>query len=486
MSSPSPLTPAQQVAHDQLLDFCQKKQSSLAVLEGFAGSGKTYLMGRLLNTLFAQFRDRECSPLRVAIAAPTNKAVRVLRDTLQAAGVPIAGAGDEDFVPGGRRAKPKPGCTCRSIHSFLGLKLNELENGKQETAKSSESSLDQYDVAIVDEASMIGADLFERIVQEHGACTILFVGDPAQLPPVKGLGALSPVFDRVAFKVRLTEVVRQAADNPIIRLSMALRKMIELGVKADPLSLAQALPKQGGGVPVALVAGTPGTLVDFWLEEHRADPSADTRIVAYTNAQVLDYNQRIHRALHGDTGDRVYVEGQRVIVHQQAKARMQVDDETWIDSRLITSEEVTVETLEVTPHPLYPHIPANRLEVVNWDDDTFEVYVPIHQQQFNATIDQMFGQWRALQAEMRLATGDRAVALKSAARDASGAAWALRNSFAQIRHSYALTCHKAQGSTFDCALVDFADLSRMPDPLEFNRALYVAVTRSRQFLALVC
>lgn len=485
MAEQSTLTPAQQIAHDQLLEFLTGATvgASFAVLEGYAGSGKSFLVSHLLNTLFQK------GHFKVAIAAPTNKAVRVLRDLLEAAGVLIAEAGDEDredWVPGNRRPKPKRGCTCRSIHSFLGLKLQELDNGKQEASKTNKSSLDQYDIAVVDEASMVSADLFERIAQGHRACKVLFVGDPAQLLPVKSLGALSPVFDRVAIKVRLTEVVRQAADHPIIRLSMMLRKLIEAGVKADPLSLAQALPAVTAGSPVALLAGTPATLVDFWLAERRADPESDVRIIAYTNEQVLDYNRRIHFALYGDTGDEVYVVGQRVIIHQQTKARIKAGSDIWMDSRLITSEELTVAACEVTPHPLYRQILANRLELLNWADQRYEVYVPIDQAAFDRTIDAMFGEWRALQAQRARATGDEAVRLKTAAADASRAAWALQNAFAQVRHAYAITCHKSQGSTFDCALVDFANLSKMPDALEFNRALYVAVTRSRQFLALVC
>ena len=39
----------------------------------------------------------------------------------------------------------------------------------------------------------------------------------------------------------------------------------------------------------------------------------------------------------------------------------------------------------------------------------------------------------------------------------------MKRTFAPLRHAYAITCHKSQGLTFDCALVDFSDLSRMPD-----------------------
>ena len=49
---------------------------------------------------------------------------------------------------------------------------------------------------------------------------VLVLGDPAQLPPVKGGG----FFTEAEPDVMLTEVHRQAADNPIIRLSMTIRE----------------------------------------------------------------------------------------------------------------------------------------------------------------------------------------------------------------------------------------------------------------------
>ena len=82
------LTPAQALAYDQLLPFLQGNHDArLAVLEGYAGTGKTFLVARLL---------RDLSGVKIAVAAPTNKAVRVLRDKLQEAGVAIAVAGEPD------------------------------------------------------------------------------------------------------------------------------------------------------------------------------------------------------------------------------------------------------------------------------------------------------------------------------------------------------------------------------------------------------
>lgn len=268
------------------------------------------------------------------------------------------------------------------------------------------------------------------------------------------------------------------------------------------------MPAVESGPKAALLAGTPDDLVGFFLDEHHANPDSDTRIIAYTNARVLDYNRRIHRALHGDTQDRVFVPGDPVIVQTQGNAPQYCGEDYWADGhwregggrpcdednglkpvwesqRLITSEELTVLKCEVAAHPFYPEIHANRVLMQNALGEIFEGYVPIYQSQLDQRVDALFREWRGLKMRAEQASGVDHEVLKEKAADASGQGWALRRAFLNLRAAYAITCHKSQGSSFDCALVDFSDLNKMPDSFEFNRALYVAVTRSREFLALV-
>lgn len=475
MATESPLTPAQALAHDQLLPFLQgRHKAGLAVLEGYAGTGKTFLVARLL---------RDLADLKIAVAAPTNKAVRVLRDQLIEADVAVLEAGDPDS--GVRLPQARIGCVCRSIHSLLGLKLKELENGQQETTSERKSTLRDYDVVVVDECSMLNRFLFEKIVMERGQAQILFVGDPAQLPPVKE-EALSPVFEKISFVVRLAEVVRQAADNPIIQLSIRLRQLIEAGVKASALNLLDVLPPLQSRPKAALVRESASTLVAWWLLQRDEVPDSDVRIIAYTNDRVRWYNQQIHQTLHPNAATR-FVAGQQVIVHQQCAAQRRIDDRGLLEpDRLITSEELRVLETEPRSHPFFPQIAAEWVVLRGENGHTYEVFVARDEADWQRRISREFSEFRALKAQAdQEPHPPTREALKQAARDASNRGWALARTFAPLRHAYAITCHKSQGSTFDCALVDFTDLARMRDPFEFNRALYVAITRSREFLALV-
>src|SRR5690606_34968265 len=133
----------------------------------------------------------------------------------------------------------------RSIHSFLGLKVRDNEDGTRQCQQDGTPSLHQYQLAIIDECSMISDQLFGMIVSAARSCRVLFVGDPAQLPPVDQAAVrqqLSPTFERVQHKAVLTEVVRQAAGNPIIAMSMKIREAIEQGRAMSTEALLDAMP----------------------------------------------------------------------------------------------------------------------------------------------------------------------------------------------------------------------------------------------------
>lgn len=480
------LTVPQAAAYITLKAFLEgATDASLAVLRGYAGTGKTYLVGRLIQDLDDH--------LTVAVSGPTNKAVKVLRERILATGIPLT----DDPLDGYREADQR--VTFGSIHSLLGLQLTEREDGSQECKSARSPSLHWFDVVIVDECSMIGGDLFRQIVLCKRQTRVLFVGDPAQLPPIEAREAESPTFSQVALQVTLSEVVRQAMDNPIIKLSMLLRHAIETGSRADPMAMATMLPPLSAHPQAALVPGDAHTVVNFALYEIKE--GRDARVLAFTNDAVRRYNWAIHQALHGPESD-PFVVGERVIVHNQCDALLcdDCDEPDGIKTTLITSEEAVVKSYREKRHPQWPAIPARRLVLMRDTGQRVAVWVPHDPPQLEQAITDQFQEWRVVKAEaeehyrqakrMRDSTarlacqhdGDR---LMSQAKAASSKAWAMRRAFAPLRHAYAMTIHKSQGSTFDTAIVDLNDIARMHSDFAFNRGLYVAATRPRQYLAVV-
>lgn len=414
---------------------------AMAVLEGFAGVGKTTLVAALVEALVG---------LRVAVMAPTNKAVAVLEAKLP------HGAGSVEFG---------------SLHSFLGLRMKEREDGTQTCEPDGRSTLHEYDLAIVDECSMVSESLFEAILRSKRQCRVLFVGDPAQLPPVADAGRESPVFRMVQMKTRLNTIVRQAQGNPIIAASVAVRQAIEQGRRITLPELLAAIPTDCPHPPVGVMSGGVQAIVGGLLFEHRNGRAA--RALAWRNKTVNAINAMAHAALYPDTANG-FAPGECVVAQTEFRAE-RVDSFSASSQRVMTSEELTVVAVEVAQHPKYADISAYQL-TMEADGGVFvRAYVAQYDVQLQAVIQRLWAEYRAAKARKDFASS----------RSLSDQAWALTRAFAPVRHTYAVTAHKSQGSTFETTFLDWDDLMQQRDDFEFNRMLYVALTRASTFMAIV-
>ncbi|MBL8899808.1 MAG: AAA family ATPase [Planctomycetes bacterium] len=189
----------QERAFSALLRWVERPHARLLTLGGYAGTGKSTLLGLLA---------RELGDRQVAFCAYTGRAASVLRRKLGEAGVPLEN------------------CTCTTIHGLLYEAVADPETGLVIEWRP-RPRLD-CDLIVVDEASMVDRELFEDLAKHE--IPILAVGDHGQLPPVGGDGDLMQRPD-----LRLEQVHRQAAENPIIALSMAIRGQREAlaAVKSD-------------------------------------------------------------------------------------------------------------------------------------------------------------------------------------------------------------------------------------------------------------
>ncbi|MCB2113927.1 MAG: AAA family ATPase [Parvularculaceae bacterium] len=164
--------------------WLKKGDAQVFRLFGYAGAGKTTLARH-----FAENSDGE-----VAFAAFTGKAAHVMR---------------------------QKGCAgATTIHSLIyrPARDDEAEEGELMFTIRRDAPASTADLIIIDECSMVDEEL-GRDLLSFGK-PVLVLGDPAQLPPVKGGG----FFTDTEPDFMLTEIHRQARDNPIIRLSMQIRE----------------------------------------------------------------------------------------------------------------------------------------------------------------------------------------------------------------------------------------------------------------------
>lgn len=396
--------------------------------------------------------------MRVAVAAPTHKALAVLGDKLGSTDVELA-----------------------TLHSLLGLKLSNRDDGTQVVVdENTGSSLHEFALAIVDEASMISAGLFEAVLAKRQRCRVLFVGDPAQLAPVDGNGELSPAFgDLVPRHWRMTQVVRQAQDNPIIRLATAARGCIE---EARAFTL-HALSAQLAGGDDSFLAVHPGGVAEVArLVADAITHGHDTRALAWDNATVQQINAGVHAMVYPGQGE--YPPGTQLMANEAMTAVDTLEHKRRVPVR--NSALLTVRCSELRPHPDERSRMAWHLEVETDGGQPLECWVAENQKQLQADISSLFAEHRRLKVQEKMvSTAGERQALREQARAASDSGWVLRARYAPLRYAYAMTVHKAQGSTFDAVILDWASFERCRDVQQRNRLVYVALTRTRRF-AVVC
>ncbi|MBN6739035.1 AAA family ATPase [Acidithiobacillus sp. MC6.1] len=498
------LTPQQRECI-QYLEHCRKNGLWGATVVGYAGTGKTTTMGAYVDLLVGQ-------GLRVAVSAPTNKAVRVLKDKMSNSGV-----------------------HCTSTHSLLGIRMVEYEDGEYQSEKQGDARIEKYHVVIVDECSMISDAMYAQLTHWRENTFLVFVGDPCQLPPVRSRNPQSLSFrdeqDKGSFV--LAQIVRQAEGNPIVGFSMQIREAESRGERFDT---DRIIAHVNACADQRLFLIQRQHVTDFLVNEQQKESGNQEehqmRMVAWRNQQVQESNAQMHRMVYGDTIEPFAV-GEMAVAHaefpaQRAVKAMQYNPKTGsaemdmmlMDScRIVNSEEMRIMRIIRATHPRHPEIPAwqvffqrsvlqaSGLHPAGDDSETFSAFIPVDESAWEQEIESLWKQWReakakqkneeqvsqSLQKRFPMTEENRqqiqlhehhAMEWGSHAKTLSAEGWSLRKGFAQLRHVYACTAHKSQGSTWHTAVLDLGDLQRMPNTSEYNRALYVAVTRAAYRLAI--
>ena len=273
-------SPQQDMALTAVARWLQSGEPQLFRMFGYAGTGKTTLARHIAEAVDGD----------VVFAAYTGKAALVLRNK---------------------------GCHgAQTIHSLI-YRSRGVEEESPIFALNRDSAAAKAKLIIIDECSMVDEEL-GRDLLSFGT-PVLVLGDPAQLPPVKGGG----FFTDQEPDVMLTEVHRQAADNPIVRMSMIVREggQLELGEYGP----SRVIRRQE--INPEIVMGADQVLVGM-------------------NKTRRNYNARI-RQLMGRT-DNSPVAGEKLVCLRNDKSKGLLNGGSWIVQEIKTSKKGLV-TMRVTP-----------------------------------------------------------------------------------------------------------------------------------------
>jgi len=447
-----------------------RKSDEMFLLTGYAGTGKTSLVGALVKTL----RQLE-QP--VMLLAPTGRAAKVFS---RYAGVPAY-----------------------TIHRriYRQKSLVEPDNFQANV------NLHRHMLFIVDEASMIannssGASIFGsgrllddliHFVYSCEGCRLILVGDTAQLPPVGEERSPALEVKRLegyGLTVRqacLTEVVRQQQTSGILWNATLLRKLLSEGYT---MSLPRLRVK---GFP-DVISLSSAELVEALEESYHRCGKDETIVITRSNRRANLYNQGIRARLleleeELSSGDQVMVAKNN---YYWIKDEEREDDEgAKKNSNRKRSEEGVISFIANGDMAIIKRLTHQRkfygfrfadatLQFPDYGDLELEATVLLDTLQSDAPALTHEEQERLFQGvwEEWPELTDKRERMKKLREDRHYNAL-------QIKYAYAVTCHKAQGGQWSHVYIDQGYLTEEMLSSDYFRWLYTAITRATERVYLV-
>lgn len=463
-----PLTSSQQTAFDKIKDFLDN-ESGIFVLKGYAGTGKTHLIKFITRYLDDNKKLYE-------VLAPTGRAAKVLRDRV--------GKG-------------------RTIHScifnFDIICTNEDEDEVDESANSYQlffpivEQKQDYQIMIIDESSMISnvktqneyltfgsGVLLNDLLQFAKVCGInklIFVGDPAQLPPVMDPHsyALDPDYlsslGHKVESVELTDVVRQEDNNAILAQATKLRDLLAL-----PRKSRHNLSLDADGKDI--IELQTGALSETFTDEFPVPEVGNGITVCFSNNRCFQVNQAIRSIIF------------------PGKETVQVGDIVIINNNNYKSYGIQffngdmAKVTRVGEIELHPNVPVTikgekrHVDLAFRDIDLFfsKEDITITCKVFDDLLhsgesDLSVWQMRAVYIDFIM----RHQHLKRGMPEFKEAL--MKDPYfnaVKVKFGYAVTCHKSQGGEWDTVFVDYSGRCGLSD--DHLRWCYTATTRAKNRL----
>lgn len=458
---PHQFTPAQWQAVQALSEFVVTPvRESAFILRGYAGTGKTTLVGALVRVLKKLERE-------VVLLAPTGRAAKVF--------------------------SAYAGFPAYTIHKVI--YRQHTFNGEGTRFSLGFNKL-RHALFVVDEASMVadagdGASVFGsglllddliRYVYEGEGCKLLFVGDTAQLPPVGE--ELSPALRRDVLRryglnlaeADLTEVVRQSVDSGVLANATRLRRLLAEG--------REELPRVCGSRD-GEVRFLPGNeLIEELVSAYSEYGTDGTIVVTRSNKRANIYNNGIRARIFDreeelTRGDRVMAVKNNYFWTAQQAATLPKDERLPFDFIANGDAAEVVRIRHV--HEMYGFRFADAvLRFSDYDGYELECRVllsTLSSESPSLTSDESRQLYERVLEDYADVPGRREK-MKRLRQDPYYNAL-------QIKYAYAVTCHKAQGGQWGRVFVDQGYLTEEMGGSGYLRWLYTAFTRTTERLYLV-
>ena len=418
------LTEAQQEALTKLKSFL-RSNGSFFRLSGYAGTGKSFLICHLIEWL-------DSLDFEFVVAAPTNKAAKSLMQVAMSIDINLE---------------------VKTVAQLLGQQpeINE-ETGLEEFTSAGEAEFDDYDVMIIDEFSMINRSNFEEIINAIASTIntkVIFVGDEAQLPPVKEQQPMVAISEHIDDMATLNEVVRYEGEIAVVAEK----------IRSNEQYSRVIYPFQSSGDRTIVCQPRKQwleTLTQHFKSDNYKSNADYARLLVWRNKTAASANRFVRSRLWGKDAP-VFVPGDRLIARkplfrprpgQKGKNRWGV--------LINNSEECSVIEQPTIKQLSYDKVAYQYRSVPVMTDTGFKVNLSVltekgeqlRNEQIKSYVEKK--QWNKY--------------------------FDLSRTFDDVTYAYSLTVHKAQGSSIDYVFLDTEDMQGCPD---LQKMLYTALTRAK-------
>lgn len=444
----------QNIVLQQLSDFIfNSPPNALYMLKGYAGTGKTTIVGTIVNNLWKAKKSS-------VLMAPTGRAAKVISNY----------SGKEAFT----------------IHKKIYFPKKEKGGGVSFVLQPNKH---KNTIFIVDEASMIpdtpsdskafeNASLLDDLIQyvySGHHCKLLLIGDTAQLPPVKldlspalDENVLALAYNKEVTKMELDEVVRQEQDSGILANATVLREALNNEI-CDSFKFDLAHYKD----IIRLIDGQ--EIMDAINDSYSNLGNEETAIIVRSNKRANLYNQQIrNRILYNESelsaGDFLMVVKNNYF---------------WIkpttEAGFIANGDI-IEVLEIfSITELYGFRFAEvKIRMVDYPKmrpfETVLLLDTIESETPSLSYEDSNRLYQEVMKDFENETSNYRKFLKVKGNKHFNAL--------QVKFSYAITCHKSQGGQWNTVFVEQPYLPNGIDK-EYLRWLYTAATRAKEKLYLI-
>lgn len=419
-------------------------------LIGSAGVGKTTLISKLLV-------NKELIPniKTVLIATPTHKALEVIKDKIE----------NNNLITINKEFK--------TIQKHLNVVQVFDTEGKTLFKRNVLKKINNYDLIIIDESSMIDSYLHKEITEnKHYNTIIIFVSDIKQLNPVGEI--ISEIYNQNYPEVKLTEIVRQGKGNPIIELSNNINSF-----KTKNITNYNITSKEG-----IIYEKNLNKIINILA---KVNGSNEYKYLAWTNVKVRYINNKVRSIIYNNPNPDIIYPNETLILRNpldniNTNSEVKVLDITkghsdslieYIKNTLFKYLVFDTSRIKIHSKSKFPDI-FNELKKL----PSFSLYYcTIKKTNSKSNITETMlvlnpeddKKWNAMK---------KLLIEHLKPKKEWGMIDKINNLFTKYNYNHALTIHTSQGSTFKNVFIDKQDILRNNNKSELDKLIYTAITRA--------